>query len=148
MYILDSCALIALLAGEPGAENVMNVIQEAIDGNANIKMNQVNLLEVYYHVFRVYGPDEAYTSLEKIKEFPIEIAVGMSEQVFHEAGRIKALYKLPLGDSILTAESIIEKGTIVTADHTDLEKIEKTENVKIFWIREKLANKDNSKNIL
>ena len=48
IYILDACALIALLAGEHGAENVKKIIQEAIDGKINIKINQINLLEVYY----------------------------------------------------------------------------------------------------
>ena len=37
IYILDACALIALLAGEPGAENVKKIIQDAIDGDITVK---------------------------------------------------------------------------------------------------------------
>jgi PIN domain nuclease of toxin-antitoxin system len=50
VFILDACALIALLAGESGGENVKKIIQDAVDGNAVVKINKINLLEVYYHV--------------------------------------------------------------------------------------------------
>ena len=91
IFIFDACALIALLAGEPGAE--------------------------------------------KIKEFPIEIINGLSSDVFKESGRIKAKYKIPLGDSIAIAECIIGKGVLVTSDHADFEKVENVENIKINWFR-------------
>jgi predicted nucleic acid-binding protein len=132
---LDACALIALLAGEPGAENVKKIIQDAVDGNITIKINQINLLEVYYKVCNVYNQDEANRTIKKLKEFPIEIIVGLEEDVFNEAGRIKSKYKIPLGDSIAVAECIIGKGILVTSDHNDLEKIEKKENLKINWFR-------------
>jgi predicted nucleic acid-binding protein len=141
VFILDACALIALLAGESGGENVKKIIQEAVDGNAVVKINQINLLEVYYHVCNVYDRDEADKALEKIKEFPIEIIIGLKEEVFREAGRIKSTYKIPLGDTILVAECIIGKWILVTSDHTDLERIEKSEDIKISWIREKLKKK-------
>ncbi len=32
IFILDACALIALLAGEPGAEKVRDIVQDAING--------------------------------------------------------------------------------------------------------------------
>jgi predicted nucleic acid-binding protein len=128
-----------LFAGESGAENVMNIIQDAVDGKADIKISQVNLLEVCYHIFRVYGQEEAKRSLNKIQEFPIEIIKGMTNEAFAEAVRIKALYKIPLGDSILVAECIIRKGVIVTSDRADLEKIEKAEDIKINWFRPKVS---------
>ena len=91
IFIFDACALIALLAAEPGAE--------------------------------------------KIKEFPIEVITGLNADVFKEAGRIKSKYKIPLADSIAVAECIINKGILVTSDHTDLDKIENSENIKIYWFR-------------
>jgi len=135
IYILDACALIALLAGEHGAENVKKIIQEAIDGKINIKINQINLLEVYYKVCNVYDQNEANKTMIKIREFPIEIIIGLKDDVFNEAGRIKSKYKIPLGDSIAVAECIIGNGILVTSDHNDFEKIEKKENIKINWFR-------------
>ncbi|GHV44883.1 hypothetical protein AGMMS49546_29570 [Spirochaetia bacterium] len=134
-FILDACALIALFARESGYENVKELIQDAIDGNSIVKINQINLLEVYYHVCNVYDQNEANKAVEKIREYPIKIIIGLNEDVFKEAGRIKSKYKIPLGDSIVVAECIIGGGILVTSDHTDLEKIEKAENIKINWFR-------------
>jgi len=134
-FILDACALIALLAGEHGAEKVKEIIQDAVDGNITVKINQINLLEVYYKLCNVYNQDKANKAIKKIKEFPIEIIVGLEEDVFNEAGRIKSKYKIPLGDSIAVAECLIGKGILVTSDHNDLEKVEKKENLKINWFR-------------
>jgi len=135
IFILDACALIALLAGEPGAEKIKNLIQDAIDERVALMINQINLLEVYYHVINTYDQNEANKMLEKVKEFPIEIIVGLSDEIFKEAGRIKSRYKIPLGDSIVVAECIIKNGTLVTSDHSDLEEIERTEKIKIKWFR-------------
>ncbi|MCL1833004.1 MAG: PIN domain-containing protein [Leptospirales bacterium] len=135
IFIFDACALIALLAGEPGAEKVKDIIQDAIDGETTIKINQINLLEVYYHIINVYNQNKANKMLEKIKEFPIEVIIGLTADVFKEAGRIKSKYKIPLGDSIAVAECVINKGILVTSDHTDLDKIENAENIKINWFR-------------
>ena len=135
IYFLDACALIALLSGEKGAENVKNILQKAIDGEIIIKINQINFLEVYYHICKIYNQDKANIAIEKIKEFPIEIVIGLKEKVFNEAGRIKSKYRMPLGDSIVVAECIVNNGILVTSDYKDLAKFEKEENIKINWFR-------------
>ena len=73
--------------------------------------------------------------MEKIKEFPIEIKIGLNIDGFKEAGRIKSKYKVPLGDSIAIAECTIEKGTLITSDRSDFEKVENSENINILWFR-------------
>jgi len=134
-FILDACALIAFLSGEKGAERVKNILQDALDEKILLKINQINLLEVYYDTINVYDQNTANEMLEKICEFPIEVIVGLNSDVFREAGRIKSKYKIPLGDSIAVAECIAGKGTLVTSDHTDFEKIEIAEKIKIDWFR-------------
>jgi predicted nucleic acid-binding protein len=135
VFILDACALIAFLADETGSDKIEEIINDAIDNKIILKMNQINLLEVYYYVINFYGQNEANRALEKITEFPIEIKIGLNIGIFKEAGRIKSTYKIPLGDSIAVAECIIEEGTLITSDHTDFEKICSMENVKINWFR-------------
>jgi predicted nucleic acid-binding protein len=92
-------------------------------------------LEVYYKICSVYNQKEANRAKKKIKEFPVEIIIGLKEDVFNEAGKIKSKYKIPLGDAIAVAECIIGSGILVTSDHHDLEKIEEKENLKINWFR-------------
>ncbi|MDR3237205.1 MAG: type II toxin-antitoxin system VapC family toxin [Spirochaetia bacterium] len=135
IYILDACALIASLANEPGAKNVRKILQDAIDEKAIVKMNQINLLEVYYDIYRTYGKDEANKVLEKIQKFPIEIIIGMTEEVFKTAGLLKSKYKISLADSIALGESIIGNASLVTSDHHEFETIKKTENINITWFR-------------
>jgi predicted nucleic acid-binding protein len=135
LYFLDACSIIAVLADEKGAENVLRIIQDAIAGKAVLKINQVNLLEVYYYLCRAYGQEEANKAINKIKEYPIEIIIGMKETVFNEAGRIKPKYKIPLGDSIAIAECIINNGTLVTSDHDDFAIFEKEGLANIYWFR-------------
>ena len=135
MIFTVTFALIALLAGEKGAEKVRDIIQDAIDGKVTVKINQINLLEVYYHIINIYDQNKANEMLETIRNFPIEVIIGLENNTFNEAGRIKSKYKIPLGDSIVVAECIIRKGTLVTSDHSDLEKMEKAEKITINWFR-------------
>ena len=90
---------------------------------------------MYYHIINIYDQNKANEMLKKIREFPIEIIIGLDDNTFNEAGRIKSKYKIPLGDSIVAAECIIKKGTLVTSDHSDMEKIENAEKIKIYWFR-------------
>jgi predicted nucleic acid-binding protein len=123
------------LANEDGADNVRKIIQGAIDGEVTVKMNQINLLEVYYDVCRTRGQDDGNRALNTIKKFPIEIIAGLTDDVFREVGRIKATYRISLGDAIALAECIIGYGTLVTSDRNDFEPIEQKENVNIYWFR-------------
>jgi hypothetical protein len=48
---------------------------------------------------------------------------------------LKSKYKLSLADSIALAETIINKGSLVTADHHEIEPIEIVEKLNITWFR-------------
>jgi hypothetical protein len=39
-----------------------------------------------------------------------EIIIGLKKEVFREAGRIKSKYKIPLGDTILVGNVLLENG--------------------------------------
>ena len=55
IYVLDACAIIALLKMEAGFEIVRDLIKAADAGKIEISMNIVNLLEVYYGFAGVEG---------------------------------------------------------------------------------------------
>ena len=134
-YILDACALIAFLTGEPGGERVKAILHQASDGEATVRINKINLLEVYYDTYRNYGKDKAEDMLDSIKKSPVEIISEISGAVFAEAGRIKATYRVSLADTIALAEALTSGDTLLTSDHHEFEPIEKSENINIFWIR-------------
>ena len=63
IYVLDSCAMIAYLRKEVGAD----VVQEIIVDSANICYAQsVNLCEVYYDFWRVGGRVAAEQAIEDL----------------------------------------------------------------------------------
>lgn len=45
-YVLDACALLALLRNEPGADKVAAAFNAANTGEAEMIMHKANLLEV------------------------------------------------------------------------------------------------------
>jgi predicted nucleic acid-binding protein len=65
---------------------------------------------------------------------PIKINDKLTNEIFKKAGRLKSKYKLSLADSIAVAESIISKGSLVTADHHEIEPIEKA-GKNVTWFR-------------
>ena len=52
-----------------------------------------------------------------------------------EAERLKSKYKCSLGDAFGLATTIVLSGQFVTADHHELDEIEKHESIQFFWFR-------------
>jgi len=135
LFVLDACALIAVLAMESGAVNIRNLFQRAMDHQAFLIMNKFNFLEVYYKIYKAYGKTEADNLAGTMKQMPIIINDTLRDELFKEAGRLKASYKISIADSIAIAETIISNGTLVTSDHHEIEPIEKNEKINVFWFR-------------
>ncbi|MCL2020341.1 MAG: PIN domain-containing protein [Oscillospiraceae bacterium] len=135
IYVLDACALIALLQNESGAEKVAAVINSALNGTVTVVMNKINLLEVYYDAFRSRGKAQADLMLTEFKKRPVIINQQITDEIFAEAGRLKATYRISLADSIALAEASLSGGELLTSDHHEFDIIEREENVKFHWIR-------------
>jgi predicted nucleic acid-binding protein len=137
IYIFDACSLIALLANENGADVVKNLLEKASNEEIQILMHKINFLEVYYYIYRKYNEQAALKLLEDIKISPIKIKTEITDDILINAGRLKSMYKMSLADSVGLAETIINKGYFVTADHHEIDIVEKNEKLNIIWIREK-----------
>jgi len=135
LFVLDACALLAVLAMEKGAENIRNLFQKTVDHQAILIMNKFNFLEVYYKIYKAYGKAEADNLLKTMEQMPVTLKDILTDDIFKEAGRLKSKYKLSLADSIAIAESIISKGSLVTADHHEIEPVETAEKINITWFR-------------
>ncbi|MDU9050209.1 MAG: PIN domain-containing protein [Candidatus Electrothrix sp. Rat3] len=134
-FVLDACALIAFLSDEPGADLVENLLENADKGTHHLVIHKINLLEIYYGVYRDDGYETADMVLRMIKKLPVQIISSLSDEVFLEAGQLKAQHKLSLADSIAVAESNIREARLVTADHHELDALEKLKKVRPYWIR-------------
>ena len=134
-YILDACALIAFLKDEEGADKVTAILHDANKRVAVVSMNTINLLEVYYDIYRGVGKEKASEELALIKKLPIAIKTEIAEGVFLEAGRLKASYRISLADSLALAETSFSGGELITADHHEFDTIERQEKLRFCWIR-------------
>jgi len=134
VFVLDACALVALLKNENGADNVAAAYKKAESGEAKIIMNRVNLLEVFYGYYRDNGKEYA----EKIMDGVAKSIVSISEfdkGLFNEAGRLKASYKISLADSIALAQAIVTGGELLTSDHHEFDVIVGKEPIQFHWTR-------------
>jgi predicted nucleic acid-binding protein len=135
IYIFDACALIALLSRETGCKNVEEIIERSKNKEATIIMHTVNVLEVYYHIYKLYDEVSALNFLNKTKNSPIQLHTEVTNDIIINAGKLKRQYKISLADAIGLAETIIYNGSFVTADHHELDAVEKNENINFTWIR-------------
>ena len=134
IFILDACALIALLKKEEGSDVVADIYQKANNRAVQLCMNRVNLLEVYYGFYRDGGSAYALNIVQNV-EMSSVLITEFSRDVFLEAGRLKATYKLSLADSVVLAQTILLNGSILTSDHHEFDDIEGKENIHFSWIR-------------
>jgi predicted nucleic acid-binding protein len=135
LFVLDACSLIAVLTMEKGSDNIRNLFQKTVDNQAVLIMNKFNFLEVYYKIYKIYGKASADNLVETMKQMPVIIKDTLTDEVLKEAGRIKVEYKMSLADSVAIAETIINKGSLVTSDHHEIEPVEKKEKLSITWFR-------------
>jgi predicted nucleic acid-binding protein len=135
IFILDACALLAVLAMEKGADNIRKLFQKTIEGQAVLLMNKYNFLEVYYKIHRAYGRLEAEKLFKAMEQMPVKINDTLTDGLFKEAGRLKSKYKISLADSMAIAETIINNGSLVTADQHEIDPIETAEKINVTWFR-------------
>ena len=134
-FVLDACSLIAFLNDEEGAGKVEDLLRKAKAEKVKLYMNKLNILEVYYGVYRDDGEEAADETLSKILDLPIEIVDDLSDAVLKESGRLKAGYSISLADSIAVAEAKVRDVELVTADHHEFDFLEEKSEAKFYWIR-------------
>ena len=127
-YVLDSCAIIAFLYREQGYD----VVKKLLNGADEIYMHSVNVLEVYYDALKRIGRDKADRLLKWIlNDSSIRILYEITEEMIRDAGHFKSAYKM----SFILVTATLHNAKIVSADHHELDIIEKQENIDFLWIR-------------
>ncbi|MFC1859231.1 PIN domain-containing protein [Thermodesulfobacteriota bacterium] len=92
-FLLDACAVIAYLNDEEGADEVEELLWKSAQNSIALFLHEVNLLEIYYGIYRDEGEQLAEETYNKVINLPIKIVTGLKKSVFKAAGRLKAIYK-------------------------------------------------------
>jgi PIN domain nuclease of toxin-antitoxin system len=134
-FVLDACAMIAFLNDEEGAQKVEQLLSQGDRTPNTLFIHEINLLEIYYGVYRDENKELAEQTYVKVVNLPIKVVTGLRKNVFKEAGRLKAIYKISLADSIALAEAMIRRIPLVTCDHHEFDPIQDRNELDFFWIR-------------
>lgn len=131
-YLLDACALIALLNDEPGAQRV----EAVLSGDTPVYMSTINTLEVAYDAVRRSKNNEAAAMiLRLVSDANIEILWALTETEWLAAARWKARGRLSLADAIALAIAETRNLKLVSADHHELDPLEAEGLIQVEWLR-------------
>lgn len=131
--VFDSCAVLALLQREPGAEIVAGILKESAN---RCLMHAINACEVYYDIFRSDGEEDASSLEDILATAGIELVEALPSELWRAAGKIKAEWRrISLADCIALALTLREEGTLVTTDHHELDPIAQAGLCPIRFIR-------------
>ena len=129
--LLDSFALLAYLNQENGFAIIKSVLAKAQKSGIFLVMNEINIGESYYILFRKRGREKADYFLENILPgLPITTVSNDFQQVI-DAARIKGEYSLSFADCFAVATARREEAMIMTGD-PEFKKIGHL--VEIEWI--------------
>jgi predicted nucleic acid-binding protein len=115
VYVLDSFAVLALLGGEEGSEEVAQVLREAREQRARALMTWVNVGEVAYIVERRWGKERAHQVLGILEATTVELVAVGRELALGAAG-IKASHTMAYADAFAAALAMREGGVLVTGN--------------------------------
>ncbi len=120
IYILDACAMIAYLNGEPGA----NVVEAAmIDPAHQCFAHAINLCEVFYQFYRAGGDATAASAISDLSSMSVIERNDFDEAFWKDAGRLKASRKVSLADCFAITLTNRVGGTLLTSDHHELDPV-------------------------
>lgn len=107
-YILDTSSLIAYLANEKGAEQILSIL-------SSCAIPFICLTELYYLIWNKFGKAKADSIFGIVKSWDLPILLP-NERIILNAGRLKAVYKLGIADSYIAAFAMEYNYKLVTKD--------------------------------
>jgi PIN domain nuclease of toxin-antitoxin system len=118
--VLDACAMIAYLRGEPGGNVVDGLLNTSSD---TCYAHAINLLEVYYDFIRKHDEPTARQALQDLAADGVVTRRDMSQPFLLQVGQLKARGRISLPDCfcIVLAQSLA--GQVVTSDHHEFDAL-------------------------
>ena len=134
IFVLDACAVIAVVKNSKGADVVDSYYDRARKNELALRINKINLLEVYYTLIEKINKNEADLFLNKFKQSMVVINDVLSEDIFQGAAYAKTTFGLSMGDCFAYAETVVSKGTLITSDRKCFNNVKTHKALKIQWL--------------
>jgi uncharacterized protein len=129
--VLDASALLAMLFGEPGMEEMRTLFHRAANADKPLLIAAVNWAEVLNRVTRRQGTAGRDAAKILASSGAIEI-VAVDAGLAEAAAAYKAADQLGLADAFAAALARSRKAELVTAD-LEFKSVEK--EIKILWLK-------------
>jgi ribonuclease VapC len=101
-YVLDSYALLAYFNAEASGSSVLQLFQNAFDGQIDLYLSQINLGEVYYIIRRGRNRKDAQAAIDAIQSLPITLSEVDQSRIL-AAAELKAQYPISYADAFAAA---------------------------------------------
>lgn len=136
IYVLDSCAIIAWINREPGADIVESVIRTALlNPHTPCYMHSLNFCEVFYDAIKRSGETQATNLIADLRALRIIERIDLDSALWMEVGRLKAQYRASLADLCAVVLTKRVAGTLLTSDHHELDALYAARVCPIQFIR-------------
>ena len=114
--LLDSYALLAYLNKEKNFQKIKKVLSEAQSSGRPLLMNEINIGETYYILYRKRSQEKAEFFLDTVLPGLSITVLSNSFEDIMAAARIKAEYPLSFGDCFAAATARRENAIVLTGD--------------------------------
>ncbi len=114
-YVLDTSAVLALTDQEDGWEQVEELLNRATDGEIEVVICAVSLMELYYVTLQEQGEDPAARLVSVVKSWPIRW-IYPDERALLLAGRFKASHGLSFADAVIASVAGLHEAVLVHKD--------------------------------
>jgi predicted nucleic acid-binding protein len=131
-YVLDACAMIAYLNGEPGAAVVNEMLN---DPARECVAHAINLCEVYYDALRAADEPTANQAIRDLRDAGVLERDEMDEALWREAGKIKSRGRISIADAFCAALAQRVGGEAVTSDRREFEPLAAAGVCSVVFIR-------------
>jgi predicted nucleic acid-binding protein len=112
------------------------LLDRAEEGEIDLFISIVNLVEVYYGFMKDLGEDKAREIMQTVRETAVKVIDTTDGAVFEEVARLKSTLKgFSLADAFGLATASVYNGSFVTCDHHELDKFQGQVNIPFLWIR-------------
>jgi predicted nucleic acid-binding protein len=113
--VLDASAVISFFESRSGAEEVEELLAQAVAGRTELFMSVVNWGEVYYSTWRAHGHDAARKTAAEISQLAIEV-VNADSELTKSVAELHVKHNLPYADCFAAALTKVRKAQLATSD--------------------------------
>jgi len=114
-YLLDTSAILALTDQEEGFEKVEELLDRAANGDIEVAICSMSLMEVFYITLQEQGEDRAARLIALIKAWPVRW-IYPDERTLLFAGRLKAFHRLSFADALIAGAAKLNESVLVHKD--------------------------------